>query len=479
MKKSIMKNYLYNLAYQILIIIMPIITTPYLSRTLGASGIGTYSYTISIVTYFILFGSFGTAIYGQREVAYVQDDTKKRSIVFYEILILRCITMPIAMIVFYLLYCRTGLYYIYFRILLLEMLSTCFDISWFFQGIENFKKTAVRNIVIKIISVISIFLFIKNENDTSKYLIIYTLTNLLGNVSLWIGLKKYITKVELKEIRFLRQLKPAITFFIPQIAIQIYTVLDKTMIGAITNNMSEVGYYEQTQKIVKMLLTIITSLGTVMVPRISKCYIDGDTLQIKKYMNKTFRFVYMLAFPLIFGIIATADNFVPLFLGEGYETVKLLMKIMSWIILFIGLGNILGSQYLLSTKQQGKFTICVVCGAIVNVILNSLMIPKLQSLGAVIATVVAEFSVTAMEFYFVRKEFEIKEILILSRNYIVSALIMFIIVQIPKVLIHSGIITILVQVIFGVIVYFVALLTIKDEMIIELKNKFLKKRIKE
>jgi O-antigen/teichoic acid export membrane protein len=120
-----------------------------------------------------------------------------------------------------------------------------------------------------------------------------------------------------------------------------------------------------------------------------------------------------------------------------------------------------------------------VCGAIVNVILNSLMIPKLQSLGAVIATVVAEFSVTAMEFYFVRKEFEIKEILILSRNYIVSALIMFIIVQIPKVLIHSGIITILVQVIFGVIVYFVALLTIKDEMIIELKNKFLKKRIKE
>ena len=171
---------------------MPIITTPYLSRTLGASGIGTYSYTISIVTYFILFGSFGTAIYGQREVAYVQDDTKKRSIVFYEILILRCITMPIAMIVFYLLYCRTGQYDIYFRILLLEMLSTCFDISWFFQGIENFKKTAVRNIVIKIISVISIFLFIKNENDTSKYLIIYTLTNLLGNVSLWIGLKKYI-----------------------------------------------------------------------------------------------------------------------------------------------------------------------------------------------------------------------------------------------------------------------------------------------
>lgn len=118
-----------------------------------------------------------------------------------------------------------------------------------FSGHRKFQKTAVRNIVIKIISVISIFLFIKNENDTSKYLIIYTLTNLLGNVSLWIGLKKYITKVELKEIRFSRQLKPAITFFIPQIAIQIYTVLDKTMIGAITNNMSEVGYYEQTQKL--------------------------------------------------------------------------------------------------------------------------------------------------------------------------------------------------------------------------------------
>ena len=318
MKKSIMKNYLYNLAYQILIIIMPIITTPYLARTLGASGIGTYSYTISIVTYFILLGSLGTAVYGQREIAYVQDDTKKRSIVFYEILMLRCITMPIAMIIFYFMYCKTGEYSVYFKILLLEILANCFDISWFFQGIENFKKTAIRNIIIKIISVISIFLFIKNENDTGKYLVIYTLTNLFGNVSLWIGLKKYITKVKFKEIRFAKQLKPAITFFIPQIAIQIYTVLDKTMIGAITNNMSEVGYYEQTQKIVKMLLTLITSLGTVMVPRISKCYIDGNISQIRKYMNKTFRFVYMLAFPLIFGIIATADNFVPLFLGEGY-----------------------------------------------------------------------------------------------------------------------------------------------------------------
>ena len=141
MSKSITKNYIYNLVYQILIIIMPIITTPYLARTLGAEGTGTYSYTISIVTYFILFGSLGLALYGQREIAYVQEDVKKRSKIFFELVILRFFTMSISMVLFYFSLGRNGDYAVYYRILLLEMLANSIDISWFFQGIENFKKT--------------------------------------------------------------------------------------------------------------------------------------------------------------------------------------------------------------------------------------------------------------------------------------------------------------------------------------------------
>lgn len=427
MNKSITKNYIYNLIYQILIILMPIITTPYLARTLGAESTGIYSYTISIVTYFILFGSLGLAMYGQREIAFLQDDVKKRSKVFYELLLLRFVTMAISMLIFYFTYGRSGDYSVYYKILLIEMLANSLDISWFFQGIENFKKTAIRNIVIKLISVTCIFIFIKTPSDISKYLLIYVLTTLLGNVSLWIDIKKYIVKVPFKDLEILKQIRPTLTLFIPQIAIQIYTVLDRTMIGAITGNMSEVGFYEQSQKVVKILLTIITSLGTVMMPRIAKCYIDGDVAQIKAYMHKTFKFVYMLAFPLVLGLIAVADRFVPLFFGQGYDEVKILMKVLSLIILFIGMSNVIGSQYLISTKKQTQFTISVVCGAIVNLIFNFILIKSHQALGAVIATVIAECTVTLVQLYFIRDKFNILEIFKLSKNYLISSLIMFVI----------------------------------------------------
>lgn len=474
MNKSITKNYIYNLVYQILIIIMPIITTPYLARTLGAEGTGIYSYTISIVTYFILFGSLGLALYGQREIAFVQDDVKKRSKIFFELVILRFFTMSISMILFYFTFGRNGEYALYYKILLLEMFANCIDISWFFQGIENFKKTATRNIVVKILSVISIFIFIKNENDVAKYLLIYVLTTFLGNASLWIGIKKYITKVNFKELKIFSQLKPTIQLFIPQIAIQVYTVLDKTMIGGMTGDMAEVGYYEQTQKIVKILLTVITSLGTVMMPRIAKCFAEGEIKQIKNYMNKSFQFVYMLAFPLVFGIIAVSDNFVPLFFGQGYEKVKILMKIMSFIILFIGLSNIIGSQYLLSTKNQKQYTTSVVCGAIVNVIFNFILIRFYKSIGAVIATVIAECVVTSVQFFFIRKEFNILKIIKLSKNYLISALIMFAITIIIDILIESNLLGIIIQVVFGGILYFTVLLLKKDALLIELKQKFIK-----
>ena len=157
-KKSVAKNYIYNLLYQILIMIVPLITTPYLSRVLGAQSIGIYSYTISITTYFILFGSLGVAMYGQREIAYLQDNKKERSKTFFEILIMRFITMAISLIIFYVSFCLKGDYSIYYKVLILEIIANSFDISWFFQGLEEFKKTVFRNIIIKLFNYIAILL---------------------------------------------------------------------------------------------------------------------------------------------------------------------------------------------------------------------------------------------------------------------------------------------------------------------------------
>ena len=474
MKKSIAKNYLYNLTYQILVIILPIITAPYLARTLGPEGTGTYSYTISIVTYFILFGSLGIAMYGQREIAFHQEDKKEKANIFFGIFILRCITMIISMIAFYFIFARTGEYSTYYKILLLEMFANIIDISWFYQGIEEFKKTATRNIIVKLLSVVCIFIFIKNPNDVAKYLGIYVGTTLLGNLALWINIKKYIGKIKFENLNLKKHLKSTIALFIPQIAIQVYTVLDKTMIGAILNDMTEVGYYEQSQKIIKILLTIITSLGTVMMPRIAKCYADGKKEEIKEYMYKTFRFVFMLAFPLVFGIISVSKDFVPMFFGDGYEPVVQLINITSLIILFIGFSNVTGSQYLLATKKQKEFTISVICGAVVNAVLNYILISKFKALGACIGTVIAEFTGTCVQIYFVRNDFSILKILKSLLKYLVSSLCMFAISIIIGNVIDSKIISICVQAITGVTIYFGILCITKDSMMQELKRKILK-----
>ena len=260
-KKSITRNYIYNVLYQVLVIIVPLITTPYLSRVLGAEKIGIYSYTLSITTYFILFGSLGVAMYGQREIAYLQDNKYERSKTFFEILFMRFITLGIALVVFYFSFVLKGDYSTYYKILLLEIVANALDISWFFQGLEEFKKTVLRNSLVKIMSVIFIFILVKTQNDLIEYFIIYVLSTFLGNISLWIYLPKYIEKIKFKDLKVLRHLKPTIGLFIPQVAIQIYTVLDKTMIGSIIEDKSEVGFYEQAQKIVKLLLTIATSYG--------------------------------------------------------------------------------------------------------------------------------------------------------------------------------------------------------------------------
>lgn len=475
-KKSITKNYIYNLIYQILILILPLVTTPYISRVLGAENIGIYSYTLSIVTYFILFGSLGVALYGQREIAYYQKDKKKYSRIFWEIVILRTITMMISLVLFYFIFVNGNQYQTYYKILILELIGNCIDISWFFQGLEEFKKTVIRNMIIKLISVISIFTFVKSQNDLRIYFWIYVLSTTIGNASLWLYLPKFLTKVKIKELHLFRHLKPTLGLFVPQIAVQVYTVLDRTMIGAIITDKSEVGFYDQSQKIIKLLMTIITSLGTVMLPRIANTFASGEREKINEYMKKSFSMVFLLAFPMVFGIISVSRAFVPIFFGAGYDKVATLMNIISPIILFIGLSNVTGTQYLLPTKRQREYTISVIVGAITNIVMNACLIWKFGAIGASIGTVIAEFTVTIVQLYFVRKDFDFLQIIKISKNYVISSIAMFIGCIIIGNVVKSNMTSIIIQVIFGVGVYGICLLTLKDKFVNSIIKKIIHKK---
>lgn len=477
-KKSITKNYVYNLFYQFLTIVVPLITTPYLSRVLGAEKIGIYSYTLSITTYFILFGTLGVAMYGQREIAYLQEDKHERSKTFFEILIMRFITLGISLLIFYMVFVTHGQYSIYYKILVLEIIANSLDISWYFQGLEEFKKTVIRNSVVKIISVVCIFLLVKTKDNLLQYFFIYAVSTFLGNISLWMYLPKYIEKIPFKELKIFKHLKPTIGLFIPQIAVQIYTVLDKTMIGTIVADKSEVGFYEQAQKIVKLLLTIATSLGTVMVPRMANTYANGDIKKLKEYMEKSFGFVLLLAFPLMFGVISISNKFVPIFYGQGYDKVVYLITIISPILLAIGLSNVIGTQYLLPTKQQKKFTISVTVGAIVNFVLNMILINLWGAFGASIATVVAECTVTGIQFYLVRREIKFTDVLKISIKYFIASLIMLIISFIIGKLINNNILSILIQIFVSGIIYLTILIIMKDSLILEGLERIKKKLYK-
>ncbi len=468
---KVFKNYLYNLSYQLLIIILPLITTPYVSRVLGAKGVGTFGYTNSIVQYFILFGAIGLNIYGQREIAYHQQNKKEYSQLFWELFIVRICTITISLFLFFWMSYEYTKYTYILYIQIIDIIASMIDISWFYQGIEDFKKIVIRNFFVKLTGVLFIFLFIKNSDDLYLYTFFHSFTLFLGNLSMWIYLPKILVNINYKTLKFIPHLKSSLILFIPQIAISLYTLLDKTMIGFLTNNEYEVGFYEQAQKIVKIALTLITSLGTVMMPRVANIYAQNDNQKVKEYMNHAFHFVFILGIPIMFGIIGITENLVPWFFGDGYEKVKLNMIIISPIILFIGLSNVMGMQYLLPTARQKQYTISVILGSIFNFGLNLILIPFFLSYGAAIATVCAEGIVTLAQFIFIRKDFDIKSIFKQSLKYFMYSLMMLISIIFIGKFIQSGVLCTIIQIICGIIVYGTLLLITKDPLINDIITK--------
>lgn len=476
-KKSIKKNYIYNLLYQILILVLPLVTTPYISNALGSGGVGIYSYTLSIATYFVLFGSLGISMYGQREIAYVQNDKKERTKLLIEIIILRLITMTMSLILFYFCYIyKNNEYHVYYKILILELVSNMVDISWFFQGMEEFKKTVTRNFIVKILSVIMIFIFVKSNVDLVKYFCIYVLSNLVGNLSLWGYVPKYINKIHIKELNIVKHIKPTIALFIPQIAIQIYTLLDKVMLGKILNDMSEVGIYEQSQKIIKMPLTVITALGTVVSPRIASIIAENKKNEVIGYLEKSFKFVWEIGIPMMFGLMAVSSHLIPWFLGAEFEKSIKVVIIGAPIIMAVGLNNVTGIQYLIASKKQNIFTKSVVAGAIFNFVLNLIIIPKLKSTGAIISSVLAETLILMIQIVYIRKEVPVKSIFGGSLKYIIAGVLMFIITYGIGYFLPTSILTSCIQLMVGGIIYFIMLIIFKDEMLFEIFYKIKNRR---
>jgi O-antigen/teichoic acid export membrane protein len=470
---KILKNYVYNVSYQIFIIIVPLITTPYVGRVLGSYGVGINAYTNSVITYFVLFGSVGVSLYGNRTIAYQRDNKDQLSKSFWEITIMRFLTIAIAYFALMPFLLITSKYRYYYVAQSWQLLAAALDISWLFMGLEDFSKTVIRNIIIKFLSVVLIFTLVKNRNDTGVYILILSLSTLFGNLTLWPYLKKYVYFPGLHKLNIKRHFLPSIELFIPQIATQIYLVLNKTMLGSIVG-VKSAGYFDYSDRIVKLILAISTATGAVMLPRMANVFSRGDFKKLHMFLYRSFDFVTLISVPLMIGLASVSYKFAPWFMGNSFRITAKLIPLESFVILMIGWSTVFGTQYLLPVGRNREFTFSVTVGAVVNLVFNIPLISLLGVYGAVISTVLSETLVSVIQIYFVRNEVSLHKLFEDLWKYLVAGLVMGIIVLSLNIVMQANVLSFAFQILVGALVYTACILTLKPNIVLFLIG-FLKK----
>lgn len=476
---KLLKNFLYNQIYQLFLVLAPLITVPYISRVLGTDGVGLFSYSSSYAQYFVLLGMIGIDLYGSRQIARSKNSEEKYGRDFSNIYSLQFITTATALIIYLIIFVGINKDH---RMLYLAqgtvVVASMFDISWLFIGLEDMKSVVLRNAFVKIVGIILIFILVKKPSDIVLYALIMGGSSVVGQAIMWAGFRKVVKVYKPTPKEVFTHLTPALGLFVSQLAIQIYVLLDRSMLGFMSD-MSQVGLYANAQKTIRLVLTLITSLGVVMLPRMSSLYSEGKMDEFKAMIYKAFNFVNFMAFPMVFGLIAIADGFSLWFYGANFDGVGVLLQVGVLIIIAISWSNILGIQVMLPMDRERGFTISVVGGAIVNVIFNFILIIHYKAMGTTIASVIAEFTVTAIQIYLLRDVVKLGKIIKTAIKPLIGSIVMFLVIKFVEKFVSKGIIATIIEVAVGVIVYMVVMIIIKDQFIKEVnsivKTKILKR----
>lgn len=473
-KISIKKNFIYNITYEVFRLIVPLLSTPYISRVLGADGVGTYALAFTYSQYFILFAGLGFSTYAARELAYVRDDKKKFHSTFIEIFASRVILLLAAICIyilwFFILHKQTDLSY---RIALIYLIASVFDVSYYFRAIENFKTVALRNIFVKFIGMVVVFCLVKRPTHVWLYTLILAVSELIGQMIMIFSVEKSMWRIlNIRMACIKKHLTGALALFIPALAVQMYTMLDKVMIGHICGE-TETGYYENAQKMVRLAATISSAIVAVSVPRMSYFFANGFKQECKTYFKKVFVTVSFLVFPMCFGLIGVADSFSYWYFGKNFSGIQNLIMLGAPLIISLGWSSILGNMILIASGKQKYYTIAVYIGAVLNVGINFAMIPKLGASGAMIGSIIAEFAGMFLMLYFCKRQFSyslpIKNII----HYLFSSIIMLLIVRLfsycglNRTWFHTCI-----NVLAGIGIYFFSLILFKDDWVINTWNEF-------
>ena len=462
---KVIKNYLYNVVYQILLLLVPLITVPYISRVLGPELVGINSYTNSWMTFFMLVGQMGIALYGNREVAYHRENPIERSKIFWGIELLQVITITCALIAYLgavLLFSTT--FKEYFLLQSFWIIAAGVDVSWYFMGVENFQRIVFRNMLVKLASVALIFLVVKGNNDLGKYIALLGLSNLVGNLTLWPYLKDEIKWVPISTWHPFRHFYPALLLFVPTITTQVYLVVNRLMLGRMSTQ-SQLGQFQYTDQIIKVILAVVTASGQVMLPHIANKFSKGDVKGIRDSLYNSFDFITAIAIPMMFGIMAIAKQFAPWFLGKQFNDAGILMMIEAPVILFIGWSNVTGTQYLMPINRTKEYTVSVTVGAVINVIANLFLIALWGARGATLATDISEFAVAAVQLVYIRQTISRRKLFGKMWKYLLSGGIMFIITYRLAMIMNMTIPNLAIEVIIGAVIYIIGIFILRAPVI--------------
>lgn len=470
--QSIKINFVMNSILTMSSFIFPLITFPYVSRILLPSGIGKVSLATSVITYFTMFAQLGIPTYGIRACAKVRDNRRELTKVSQELLIISIIMSAISyMILFILLFsvpkfrCEKELYVI----LSFTILLTAIGMEWLYKALEQYTYITMRSVIFKFIALIAMFFLVHKQTDYVVYGGITIFAASASNILNLFNAYKYINLKPVGNYNFKRHIKPALIFFAMSCATTIYTNLDTVMLGFMTTD-ADVGYYNAAVKIKVILVSVVTSLGTVLLPRASYYIQMGELKEFRRITKKALNFVFLMAMPLMLYFIYFAKEGIFFLSGDNYVGAIIPMQMIMPTLLLIGITNILGIQILVPTGREKIVLYSEIVGAIVDVIINALLIPVYASTGAAIGTLIAEFAVFFVQIYILRDEIldafrhipYVKIIIALLFGSIISLGVKMLNVGCFFSLIISSILF------FGP--YGVVLLILKEELILEIFN---------
>lgn len=451
--ESVKKNYAFQMSYQILNMFLPFVTSPYISRILGAENLGIYSYTYSIANIFILFINLGIEKYGSRMIAAAKGDKNYLSTVFSELLMLKIILGILVTILYFIINYFCFKHKLLFGIQTFLLLGAIIDINWFFWGIEKFKITVIRNFIFKLCTVIFVFLFVRSSDDLWIYITIMALGTLISQSLVWFFLHQYVSIKKIKFSNSFVHLKPLMILFTGILAQSAYTYIDKIMLGAL-GSMEQLGFCDNAYKIVSFPMGMITSLGVVMLPRMTMLYSNHSLEKASKYISYSMHFVLILAFGMAGGMAAIGKDFSIIFWGEPFAMSGKIVAVISPIVLFMSWSDVVRNQYLIPKGLDKEYTTAIIFGAIINVVFNALLIPKIGAFGAAIGTILSYFSIAAYQTYVTRKELPYRQFMQMIVPLFIFSLIMFFCVNAFKKWYNNiSIISIIMQVCVGIVVY--------------------------